>query len=83
MGILYMGFITHVCLDEAVNYPYVSAKLSPPPHRPLWPPIWVRRLILQATGVYAEAQWACGFLWVSKGEGRAATIDYVTPITHL
>ena len=30
----YKGFILHVCLDEAVDYPYLCPKLSPPPHHP-------------------------------------------------
>lgn len=58
MGILYRGFIVYVCLDEAVKYPYVSAHKAEPPTTPalLWPPVWVRRPILQATGVHADDQ---------------------------
>lgn len=45
------GFILGVCLDEAVDFPHLGQKLSPPPHLPLlWPPSWVRLPLLQATG---------------------------------
>lgn len=30
MGVLHRGFIIRVCLDEAVDYPYLSLKLISP-----------------------------------------------------